>query len=240
MSDELAFGADAPVGQIIRTTRAMRRLKPDDVPRELLEQLVQAAVYGPSGGNNQAFSFLILTDREQINRLVPIWEQLVAYYVSSQTRPDHMTEEAWQRLTATLKYQADNFADTPAVIVACYELSGAIERMKRTARQQWAALGVLGPRKTLTLVRNLPRTLFVGEAASIYPGVQNLLLTARSLGLGATMTTWHTIAEQEIKRVLGIPRKTHIYAIIPVGWPTGKFGPVSRRSVADDIHWQRW
>jgi nitroreductase len=78
------------------------------------------------------------------------------------------------------------------------------------------------------------------EAASIYPAVQNLLLAARSLGLAATLTTWHLMAEGEVKRVLGIPRKIHTYALIPIGWPMGSFGPVRRHPVDDVIHADRW
>ena len=78
------------------------------------------------------------------------------------------------------------------------------------------------------------------EAASIYPAVQNLLLAARALGLGANITTWHMFLEHEWKRVLGIPRDVHTYAVIPIGWPKGRFGPVTRRPAAEAIHWNRW
>ena len=80
----------------------------------------------------------------------------------------------------------------------------------------------------------------MGEAASIYPGIQNLLLAARALGLGATMTTWHLFFEDEYKKVLGIPRRTKTFAVIPVGYPLGNFGPVARRPVADVLHLDRW
>ena len=70
--------------------------------------------------------------------------------------------------------------------------------------------------------------------------MQNLLLAARALGLAANLTTWHLMAEGEIKRVLGIPRSVHTYALIPIGWPLGKFGPVRRRPVDQMIHRDRW
>jgi nitroreductase len=78
------------------------------------------------------------------------------------------------------------------------------------------------------------------EAASIYPGVQNLLLAARALGLGANITTWHMFLEHEWKRVLGLPKAWNTYAVIPVGWPRGRFGPVTRRPASEAIHWDRW
>jgi nitroreductase len=80
----------------------------------------------------------------------------------------------------------------------------------------------------------------MAEAASVYPGVQNLLLCARALGLGATLTTLHLALEGEFKRVLGIPRTVKTFAIVPVGWPIGRFGPVRRRPISEVIRWQRW
>ena len=54
------------------------------------------------------------------------------------------------------------------------------------------------------------------------------------------MTTWHLMAEGEVKKVLGIPRQVHTYALIPIGWPAGRFGPVSRRPAKELIHRDRW
>ena len=239
MSD-LQFGADAPLLHVMSTMRSMRRLKPDPVPRDLIEQLITAASYGPSGGNNQTFSFVVVTDREQIARLAPVWRRIVDWYTTTQTPPEHMDADAWTRLAATLKYQADHFEETPVLIVACYELRSAAARMMRTLDKQRAGLRILGPRHTAALLRNTQRFMATGESASIYPGVQNLLLMARALGLAATLTTWHIMFEQEFKAILGIPRHVNTYAIIPVGWPAGRFGPVSRRPVADSIRWDRW
>lgn len=242
MSDDraLAFGEDAPLLDIMSTMRAMRRLKPDPVPTELIEKLITAASYGPSGGNNQTFSFVVITDRDQVAAIAPLWRRIVEWYVTTQTPPPHMAPEAWQRLTDTLRYQADHFEDTPVLIVACYELRGAMTRMLHTLDRQRAGYSRLGPRHTLSSARNMRRMLATGEAASIYPGLQNLLLMARALGLAATMTTWHVMFEQELKGILGIPRHVHTYAIVPVGWPRGNFGPVTRRPAADAIHWNAW
>ena len=77
-------------------------------------------------------------------------------------------------------------------------------------------------------------------AASILPGVQNALLAARALGLGASLTTWHLLFEQEFKRILGIPSSVDTYAAIPVGYPRGRIGPVRRRPLEESLHWNCW
>jgi nitroreductase len=76
--------------------------------------------------------------------------------------------------------------------------------------------------------------------ASVYPAVQNLMLAARALGLGATITTLHMQHEQEVKELLGIPEGIDTMALIPIGWPRGRFGPPSRQAVEQVTFWDRW
>jgi len=237
---ELAFGEDAGLFDIMTTMRSMRRLKPDPVPRELIERVIEAASYAPSGGNHQTFSFVVITDREQIARLAPIWRRIVTWYITTQTPPEHMDDAAWGRLTATLQHQADHFEEIPVLVIACYEIRTAMKRMMKNLGLQRAGMAGLGVGKTLASLRNANRMAGLAEAASIYPAVQNLLLAARAHGLAATLTTWHLMFEQEIKKALGIPRYVHTYAIVPIGWPAGNFGPVRRRDARESIHWERW
>jgi nitroreductase len=79
-----------------------------------------------------------------------------------------------------------------------------------------------------------------GSGASIYPAVQNMLLAARALGLGATLTTRHLLYEKEAEAALGLPPGVHSYAIIPIGYPMGKFGPVGRGPLKEIVYQDRW
>ncbi len=76
--------------------------------------------------------------------------------------------------------------------------------------------------------------------ASIYPAVQNLMVAARALGLGTTITTLHREHEAEVKELLGIPDDVETMALIPVGRPRGRFGPGLRRPVEQVTYWDRW
>jgi nitroreductase len=80
----------------------------------------------------------------------------------------------------------------------------------------------------------------VGAGASIYPAVQNMLLAARALGLGATLTTRHLLYAKEVDEILGLPAAAHCFAIIPIGYPLGHFGPVSRAPVEQVTFLDRW
>ena len=73
-----------------------------------------------------------------------------------------------------------------------------------------------------------------------YPAVQNMLLAARALGLGATLTTLYLNFEKEVEAAFGLPGDVHSYALLPIGYPMGRFGPVRRVPVADIAYEDRW
>jgi len=78
------------------------------------------------------------------------------------------------------------------------------------------------------------------SGSSIYPAVQNMLLAARALGLGATLTTLYLAFEKEAEAALGLPDGVHSYAILPVGFPIGRFGPVRRVALGDVVFADHW
>ncbi|MEZ0093734.1 nitroreductase family protein [Streptacidiphilus sp. EB129] len=220
------------------TMRAMRRLSAEPVPDELLERLVQAAVYGPSGSNAQDYQYVVVTDRQVMATLAPLWARCVDAYLASAGRATTaaMDDAAYERMRAAIEYQRDHFADTPALIIPCYrapKLTADLDGLRgMVAQLGTAGLGRLAARGG--------RFSLLAEASSVYPGVQNLLLAARALGLGANLTIWHLMLEREWKAALGIPSEVHTFAVIPVGRPLGSFGPVRRRPVADVLHRDRW
>jgi nitroreductase len=78
------------------------------------------------------------------------------------------------------------------------------------------------------------------SGSSIYPAVQNMLLAARALGLGATLTTLYSRFEKEAEAAMGLPPNFHSYALLPIGYPMGRFGPVRRVPLADVVYEDRW
>ena len=242
MAGDLAFGTDAPLAEIMRTTRAIRRLKPDPVPREVLGQLVEAATWGPVGGNAQTFSWVVVTDRAQIDRLAELWPRVyrLAREIGAATVPPGADEAKHERIYRAADHLAEHFAQLPAVMIPCYDTSWQPRALARRRSHLLRTLAGTPPGDLAKIARHAPRAAAMTEAGSVYPGVQNLLLTARALGLGATLTTMHLFLEAEFKAVLGIPRKVKTYALLPVGWPQGRHGAVSRRPVAEVVRWDRW
>ena len=76
--------------------------------------------------------------------------------------------------------------------------------------------------------------------ASVFPAVQNLMLAARALGLGTTLTTIHRYDEQAVKDLLGIPAEVNTFTIVPVGHPLGRWAEAPRRPVEEMAYRDRW
>ena len=76
--------------------------------------------------------------------------------------------------------------------------------------------------------------------SSVFPAVQNLMLAARALGLGTTLTTIHLGDEAAVREILDIPEDVHTFAIIPVGYPLGRWGEARRRSPSEVTYWDTW
>jgi len=200
------------VFDIIHTTRAMRRLKPDPVPDDLVRKILEAGVAAANGGNSQRWRFLVIKDTA-VKKAVQVWykkafDEVVGPRYANSPPPPGISAEKYARQHHAVEHLTEHFHEAPVWIVAC------LDEGKNT------------PTRT--------------SGASIYPAVQNMLLAARALGLGSTLTTRHLLYAKEAEAALGLPEGVHSYAILPIGWPMGKFGPVGRTKLEDVVFNERW
>jgi nitroreductase len=86
----------------------------------------------------------------------------------------------------------------------------------------------------------IPASYQAQAEASVYGPVQNLQIAARALGLGTALTTVHRRLEDEVREVLGLPEDVHTWAMIPVGYPLGRWGEAERRPVREVTYWNGW
>jgi nitroreductase len=218
------------VFEAIHTARALRQLKPDPVPEAVITQILDAAIRAPSAGNAQNWVFIVVRDPEQRRKLGAIYRQasdIASAMYAARGRPAHMTEEQFQRLMTSGGYLWDHMGDAPVILVPCQ------------ARPQ------LPPKDSLPAdlredFAHEERYVERIRGASIYPAVQNVVLACRALGLGTTITTNHIRCEEQVKAVLGIPDDVQTFAMMPIGYPRGKFGPVVRRPVSEVARADRW
>lgn len=208
MSDEMG------ILETIYNNRAMRRIKPDPVPKELLLKLIDAANQAPSGSNVQNGRWIVVTDPDQKARLAELNKKAVDRYLerARATSVEHQDDAKRQRMFDAVEWQAEHLHEIPALVIACLEVGDPPDRF------------IVG----------------ANAGGSIWPGVQNLLLAARALGLGAAPTTLGLTDRDAVKEVLNLPDTIEAFCLIPVGYPMGKFGPVSRRPVEEIMRWDRW
>ena len=79
-----------------------------------------------------------------------------------------------------------------------------------------------------------------GTAQSVIPSVQNMLLAARGLGIGGTITTLHPVVDERVKTLFDIPEEAQVVYCIPLGYPRGRFGPLSRKPLRDIVSEDKW
>jgi nitroreductase len=201
----------ADLFETIETTRAMRRLRPDPVPDALIAKILQAGLCAANGGNTQRWRFLVIKDPE-------IKQAVQVYY-----------KRAFDEVIGP-RYL--NSPPPPRVSRERYlRQHAAVEYL--TDHFHEAPVWIVA-----CFQDGAAPTRWDG--ASIYPAVQNMLLAARALGLGATLTTRHLRYEKETEAALGLPPGVHSYAILPIGYPMGRFGPVRRAPLSEVVYAERW
>ncbi len=200
-----------PLEEAMRTQRAIRRLKPDPVDDALVLRLIELALKAPSGSNQQNWEFMVVKDRAVKERLGRLNAGMFRFYGGIGRRISR-DQPKMLRILDAVQWQADHFSEIPVLVIACL----------RGFRGAW------------------PPIIASSYYGSIYPSVQNLLLAARAAGLGAaliTMPLWSTFLA---RRALGLPWSVSPCAVVPLGWPLGKYGPTTRRPVGEVVHLDRY
>jgi nitroreductase len=209
------MAAAIDIFEVMYHCRAMRRLRADPVPEPLLIKLVDAGNQAPSGSNMQGARWIIVRDSVQKQRLAGLNKVAVDAYIGPQLENPgalpHQDARKRQRMLRAVLWQAEHLHEVPALIIALHKFRSTV-----SARQAAQAAG------------------------SVWPGVQNVLLAARALGLGAAPTTLGLSNRAAVRDILALPDDMEAYCLIPVGYPKGRFGPVTRLPVEQTFRFDRW
>lgn len=202
--------------EIMYNARAMRRLKPDPIPEPLLMRLIEAGIQAPTPSNTQAWRWVIVRDPEQKRRLAELNRVSVeAYHREREALEGAVSAEEAERARRTRPagtWQVEHLHEVPAIIIACAAIAPSTPASERAWR----------------------------GAVTTWPAVQNLLLAARALGLGATPTTLGLRDTRAVRELLALPDDIDAHCLIPVGYPMGRFGPVSRPPATELVRFDRW
>jgi nitroreductase len=221
---------DIGLFEAIRSARSLRRLKPDPVPEELITRVLDAAIRAPSGGNAQSWAFVVVRDaglRQKLGAIYRKASDIAEAVYAARGRPLHLNEQQFARMMAAGEYLWDHMGEAPVLLVVCARRPAlpARETLPPAIAARWD--------EELAYADRI-------RGASVYPAVQNIILACRALGLGTVITTNHIRCEDEVKALLGIPDDVSTFALMPIGWPIDRFGPLTRRPLAEVVHADRW
>jgi nitroreductase len=200
--------------EAIATTRSIHRYRRDPIPEADLARILWSATRAPSGSNSQPYRFLVLRDGERAARAKALLGDAF--------------RQAWAAKSSGEGWGGGSGADPDS-------------RKARTGRAMQRFVDHFEEIPVVVLVCALRhRQPHPYEGASIYPACQNLLLAARALGYGGTITIWHVGCEAALRELLGIPEDVFIAATIPLGVPEGSHGPLRRRPVQELVFDGAW
>jgi nitroreductase len=192
------------------TAVSMRWLKPDPVPDELIERLLWAATRASSPGNVQPWDFVVVRDAAQRHRLADVLSRRMS---GLRQRSDGALPDdpTQRRMLQGAMHLVEHLGDAPVLLLVC-------------------GRNVYPP--------NAPQEHMMYSA--VFGAAQNLMVAARSLGLGAAYTTFQLGSEAEINDILGIPQEVKVCVTIPVGWPDRSQGRLNRKPLQDVVHYDGW
>lgn len=207
----------SPLLELMRARRSVRRFRPEAPDRALIERLIDAAVTAPSASNKQPWRFLAVARRETIDALAAAVRQAV----------DRIAGAIDSDCEASFRAYGDyftRFEHAPVVIVPLCRSLTLLSNMTTPA---------LGPADRDRIARMEASSGLIGTSLAI----QNLLLRAHDLGLGASGMTGPLVAVDRIRELLDVPESWDVVCLIPVGWPAEEPPPTDRKPAEKVLRW---
>jgi nitroreductase len=206
---------DMPLLDAMMTQRAVRRVLPDPVDDAVVLKCIELALRAPTGADGQNWEFIVVKDSRVKKKLARRYRQGWKVQYGGLIRRIAARDESMAKIARAVQWQVDHFTEIPVLVVACLRLGAREGR--------------------LPFVR-MPHAAESAYWGSIYPSVQNLLLAARAMGLGASLITLPLWSQTSARRLLNLPLSVTPCCIVPLGWPRGRYGPTTRKPVEQVVH----
>ncbi|AEV83454.1 nitroreductase [Actinoplanes sp. SE50] len=198
--------------EALHSTPARRYLSTEPIADDVIRDILDAAIRGPSGGNSQPWVWIVVRDADTK-------KQIADWY-----------REGWERHYGSRREEILNAPDggpmSKRSFLAADHLAAHLEEAP-----VWIIPAILGAAKSSN-----PRL-----GSSIYGAVQQLMLAARAHGLGSTLTTLHIGHEADVRDILGLPENALTMALIPLGYPSkGRWAQPKRRPLEEVVFFDRY
>ena len=212
---DVMHGLDMPLQEAMLTQRAVRRVLPDPVDDDIVLRCIELALKAPTGSNGQNWEFVVVKDRAVKEKLAAQYARAWKLYGGLGKAYATRKRPDLEKVLRAVEWQVENFADIPVLVVCCLR----------------------GNKVPLVPLPPIAESSYYG---SVYPSVQNLLLAARSMGLGASLITLPLWSVTAARSMLHLPISVNPCCIVPLGWPRGRYGPTTRKPVGEVTHLDRY
>jgi nitroreductase len=212
---DVEAGLDTSLREAMLTQRAVRRVLPDPVDDNIVLRCIELALKAPTGSNGQNWEFVVVKDRGVKEKLGAQYARAWKLYGGIGKQVVERKRPEMRKVLDAVEWQVQNFADIPVLVVCCLR----------------------GSKIPLIPLPPIAESSYYG---SIYPSVQNLLLAARSMGVGASLITLPLWSVTAARAILHLPVTVNPCCIVPLGWPRGRYGPTTRKPVGDVVHLDRF
>ncbi len=206
----------------LHSQRAVRRFRADPIADAVLREILAAATRAPSARNAQPWAFVAVRDADAkaaIGRVyLDAWHRAQAFTVAADADADIKARADYAPMMRAVDHLATHVHEAPVLVLCGLD----------TTR--------LGPMADGRGTVVAPLSAY----ASIFPAVQNLMLAARGLGIGSTLTTVFHGADAAMRAAVGMPEHIHIAALVPLGYPLRPFRVTTRRPLDEVAFLDRW
>ena len=200
---------------LLASRRSIRAYRPDPVPNESIQKIIEAARWAPSGGNSQPWEFIVITKKELKDKIADLFVKAV-----KPLREAELNREKEMRLPGLeIERPEPGFKSAPVFILLCGDprLDEAYPAM---VYQRWR------------------HEVFISNLAGAFLCMQ---LAAKSLGLGSQwVSAAGNLMEGDLKKLLNIPDSLKIYDMMAVGHPAYQLGPRSPRKTEEMTHYEQY
>lgn len=203
--------------ELMRGRRSVRRFRSEPLPKKTVERVLEAAITAPSASNKQPWRFFVVTARPKID------EMAAAVRAKTNHIARHIPEESEAAFRAYGDYFT-RFELAPVVIVVLHRGLSLLSHL-------------LDPSAGEDERSHFMRLERDSGLAGASLAIQNLLLMAHALGLGASAMTGPLVAENALKGILEVPASWGIAALIPLGHPAEEPSPPSRKPLGKVVRW---
>ena len=203
-----------PLAEAMLTQRAVRRVQAGPVDDRVVLRCLELALQAPTASNGQNWEFVVVKDRTVKASLAAQYRK--AWRVYGGLGRLVKTDEQTARILKSVQWQVEHFEEIPVLVVCCLRGGARVPFLPK------------------------PPVAVSSHYGSVYPSVQNLLLAARSVGLGGALITLPLWSNTVARHILELPSSVEPCCIVTLGWPTGHYGRKARKPIGTVVHLDRY